>query len=393
MTGMVLLAIAFAPFSAAEAALLLGKEDREKANKSTNASKNVEGEWLLTYYVGYQNGYLKPKDVDYSLMTHIVVGGVGVNSDGTLNEHWHLSDSNGREMALDVGKRADKKNVKKLIWLGGPNEEDKFYSASSEQYRDTFVENILTLVEELDYDGVDIDWEPVRTKDEDYLLRLVRDLREADPELIITVPVNWVPSSILYSKDLSIYDDIARYVDKMFVMSYSMAGPWPGWKSWHGGALTGDTASTPGSIKTSLYAYEKAGVPSEQLGLGIGTYATCWEYPVKNPKQVLPDTFYSSAMHVMSMRTLMDDYYKSKYERWDSLAEVPYLSFKSEQGEYDCGFISYENEESVKEKVEYAKRKNLGGIMVWNIGTGYYPENRKSKRHALLKEAWEVLTE
>ena len=111
----------FVPIKSIEAGLLVGKKDSEKKDSK---------EWLLTYYVGYQNGYLKPRDVDYTLMTHIVVGGVGVNSDGTLNEHWHLSNGDGRDMALEVGKRADREDVKKLIWLGGPNEEEKIKSAS-----------------------------------------------------------------------------------------------------------------------------------------------------------------------------------------------------------------------------------------------------------------------
>ncbi len=63
---------------------------------------------MLTYYVGYQYGTLKPKDVDYSLMTHVVVGDVGVLSDGSLSEHWHMPAGGGRAMALDVGWQAKK---------------------------------------------------------------------------------------------------------------------------------------------------------------------------------------------------------------------------------------------------------------------------------------------
>ncbi len=378
------------PVPFVEAGLLLGEKDRQKAEYE-RAKRDVDGPWLMTYYVGYQNGYLKPRDVDYSLMTHIVVGGVGVTADGTLNEHWHLENGDGRDMAEDVGRRADRQGVKKLIWLGGPNEEDAFFSATSDRYRARFVENILELVDELDYDGVDIDWEPIRTKDEYGILRLVRDLRKADPDLIITVPVNWVPSTILTSKDLSVYPELAQYVDRLFVMSYSMAGPWPGWRSWHGGALKGDTLSTPGSIRTSIYAYERAGVPEEKLGIGIGTYATCWEYPVREPQQVLPSTFYPRDTHVMSMRTLYDDYYSRKYEEWDPRAEVPYLSFNRARGYFDCGFVSYENERSIEAKMEYMLEQDLGGAIVWNIGTGYFTEERRSERHRLLETAWDTL--
>jgi len=383
------------PVSSVSAGLLLGREDRERGEyvRSTVDVRDEDAPWLMTYYVGYQNGYLKPHDVDYELMTHIVVGGVGVNADGTLDEHWHLNPEDGREMALDVARRADREGVKKLIWLGGPNEEDKFYSASSDRYRDDFVENIVKLVNEIDYDGVDIDWEPIRPRDEERILALVRELRQADPDLLITVPVNWVPTTIFTSKDLSVYKDMAEYVDRLFVMSYSMAGPWPGWRSWHGGALRGDTLTTPGSVRTSTRAYLRAGVPKEKLGIGVGTYATCWEDPIERPKQTIPNGYTSKMLGTMSMRTMFDDYYHRRYEEWDPRAVVPYLSFSRPRGDWDCGFISYENERSIGEKMEYALDEELGGAMVWNIGTGYLPDERRSKRHPYLKAAWESLFE
>jgi len=379
------------PLAQADAGLLLGREDREKHKYSRVVERDVDGPWLMTYYVGYQNGYLKPRDVDYSLMTHIVVGGVGVRSDGTLNEHWHLENGDGREMALEVGKRANRQGVRKLIWLGGPNEQDKFYAAAEDRNRARFVENIVELVDELDYDGVDIDWEPIRPQDEARIVRLVRDLRKADPDLIITIPVNWVPTTILTAKDLSVYEELALYVDKLFIMSYSMAGPWSGWDSWHGGALKGDSLSTPGSVRTSTLAYELAGVPKEQLGIGIGTYATCWEYPVVKPNQDIPYGFYPRDTHVMSMRTMMDDYHNKGAEKWDPRAAVPYLSFSKARGDFDCGFISYENERSIEAKMEYVLDRDLGGAIVWNIGTGYFTAAPRQKRHRLLEAAWEAL--
>lgn len=394
--SMVLITALLVPFFNVDAALLLGRDDRAKAAAKTSQAERagrtalppVEGPWVMAYYVGYQNSYLKPRDVDYSLMTHIVVGGVGINADGTLDEHWHLPNGDGRDMAEDVGQRAHKAGVRTLIWLGGPNEEDKLYAATLDSVRPTTVKNILKLVDELGYDGVDIDWEPMRKKDEPGLLALVKDLRAARPDLIITVPINWVPTTILTTKDLSLYPELATYADRLFIMSYSMAGPWPGWRVWHSSALTGDSLLTPGSVRSSVLAYRYAGVPKAKLGIGVSTYATCWEYPVRTPGQVVPAGTVSRSTHAMSMRTFTDDYYTKKYERWDSQASVPYLSFPRPQGDFNCGFISYENERSLREKGEYAKNQGLGGVLVWNIGTGYYTTGAKSTRHRLLEAVY-----
>jgi len=320
-----------------------------------------------------------------------VVGGVGVNPDGTLDEHWHLTNGDGRDMALDVERRAERKGVKTLIWLGGPNEEGDYFSATSDANRKTFVKNVVDLVHELDYDGVDVNWEPIRKEDEPRLLAFVRDLREADPDLLVTVPVNWVATTLVGKKALTYYKDLARYADKLFIMSYSMSGPWPGWQTWHSSALTGDTMQTPGSVHTSVYAYLRAGVPKEKLGIGVGTYATCFEYPVTKPRAVYPSTFAPADSHAMSMRTMMDDYYSKRYAQWDSKARVPYLSFPKARGDLACGMISYEDERSITRKMQYVKAMDLGGAMVWNIGTGYLPDESRSKRHPYLRAAWEAL--
>lgn len=393
----VLMSIFLTPLGTVQAGLLFGSDDRAKqAEKSSTRSQRselqkVDGPWVLSYYVGYQNGYLKPRDVDYSTMTHIVVGGVGIRANGTMDEHWHRPNGDGRKMAEDVRVRAHRAGVRTLVWLGGPNEEDKLYAATSDTVRPTTVKNILKLVDELGYDGVDIDWEPIRKQDEPRILALVKDLRAARPDLIITVPINWVPTTIISKKDLSLYPELAKYADRLFVMSYSMAGPWSGWRAWHASALTGESLLTPGSIRSSILAYRIAGVPKEKLGLGIGTYATCWEYPVRTPGQAIPSGYTSRSMHTMSMRTFYEDYYVKRYERWDNRAKVPYMSYPAGEGDFSCGLVSFENDRSVKEKATYAKGQGLGGVLVWNIGTGYMEEASRSKQHGLLRTVYETL--
>jgi chitinase len=81
----------------------------------------------------------------------------------------------------------------------------------------------------------------------------------------------------------------------------------------------------------------------------------------------------------------MDGYYSKKYERWDDKAKVPYLSYSKARGANKCGLISFENTRSLTEKAKYVRENDLGGVLVWNIGTGYMPEASRSKRHELLR--------
>jgi chitinase len=390
-SAVVLLALLLAAPSPAFAAAINARNDRADIIRGES-----DKPWLLSYYTGYQYHYFKPRDIDFTLLTHIAVGGVGVYPTGALREHWHRDGDDkkqkrdGRKMAQEVKRYADKKNVASMIWLGGPNEHDNLYlAASNEASRKRLVTELLALIDDIGYYGVDINWEPIRLQDREPLLLLVKDLREARPDLIITVPVNWVAlNGTETSSTLAWYATLAKYVDKLPVMTYSMAGPWPAWDVWHSGALYGDNAvRNPSSVSSSVEAYIDAGVPSEKLLLGIGAYGTCWEYPVQNPGERVPLGYGSGKLGVLALRTIDSQYADDGRERWDSDARVPYITFRKPAGEYECGFISYENKRSAREKAEHAIENNLGGVIFWNIGTGYYPDERRSaKKHPLLRE-------
>ena len=65
---------------------------------------------------------------------------------------------------------------------------------------------------------------------------------------------------------------MASLVDQYNLMSYGQGGVYPGWKTWFFSAITGETPATPTSLKSSIDAYARAGVPRSKLGIGIGFY-------------------------------------------------------------------------------------------------------------------------
>ena len=53
--------------------------------------------------------------------------------------------------------------------------------------------------------------------------------------------------------------------------------------------------------------------------------------------------------------------------------------------------MSYDNEALCAEKVQYARAQGLGGVMIWDLGSGYLPGHPAGQREPLLaavKRAW-----
>ena len=80
----------------------------------------------------------------------------------------------------------------------------------------------------------------------------------------------------------------------------------------------------------------------------------------------------------------MANYYSASARTWDSFARVPYLSFSTAHAPDGCGYISYDDEQSIAEKGNYIKTKGLGGAIQWEINEGYISGAPSGQRSPLL---------
>jgi chitinase len=80
----------------------------------------------------------------------------------------------------------------------------------------------------------------------------------------------------------------------------------------------------------------------------------------------------------------MSNYYQPKLYHWDTNAQSAYLSIDP-AGSANDKFISYDDEAACRAKVEYANRKGLGGLIIWELGGGYRADQPASQRDPLLQ--------
>ncbi|RYZ36526.1 MAG: glycosyl hydrolase [Myxococcaceae bacterium] len=345
--------------------------------------------WVMGYWVGYQRDLYPVDSVDMSLLTHVVVGRIRPRIDGTLYTDFDVSALEGPLLAKALAQRAHQAGKKALLMLGGMGEYDGFKGATQTvEKRRNFVANIIKVMRELEFDGIDVDWEPILLPEDGApLLALLDDLRAADENIIITVPVGWVNSNFALGKvDADFHKELAARVDQMNVMAYKMSGHWGQWESWHSSALFGETHNHPSSVASSVKAFVDAGVPPQRIGVGIGFFGTCWK-GVTEPRTPLDgrDVVEEQSDNAMSYANIQTHYFTPEAYRWDKEAKVPYLAFPTAFGPQACNYISYEDIPSVSEKGRWARELGLGGGIIWTLNQGHFREKSAGERDPLLK--------
>ncbi|MCP4602353.1 MAG: glycoside hydrolase family 18 protein [Proteobacteria bacterium] len=380
--GLPLLAMLFA-MTCASASDGPKQNDKNPHSKTTKqvTDKKAAQKWVSGYYVGYQTKLYPPEKIDFSAITHLIVGRVTPNKDGTLKTTFDIDAVKGPAMARDLAKRTYAAGKIPILMVGGAGERG-WSRAASDANRATFVTNLIRVMNDLGFSGLDLDWEPISNEDKPKLKALAEDLRAVAPKIVLTLPVGWLGSNV-HQAD-TYFRDIAPLFDQINIMTYSMAGSWTGWKSWHSSALKGESATTPSSIQSNVRAYVNAGIPASKLGIGIAFYGCCWN-GASGPRQDVGKQIASD--NAMSYTNIMKHYFNKTNRHWDSEASTPYLSFKSPTGPKGCTFISYDDPESIAKKGEYIHDMGLGGAIIWTINQGYIASNPVGSRNPPLDAA------
>jgi chitinase len=345
------------------------------------SASSASGQWVTAYYAGWMQGnqwsfHLRPQNIDFDAVTHIIHFSLGPKADGSLND-----EGNGItvENSADIVEAAHKAGKKVLICVGGWNSERGFASATQRGTRERFIMNLLAFAKNRKYDGIDIDWEPVSREYVDQYGSFLQDLRKAmkavNADLLLTVACN--SSAEMFAR-------VHPYLDQINLMTYDYAGAWPGWFTWHnaaiydGGARFPSNGAPPPSIHRHVQEFLDAGVPAGKLGIGIDFYGYVWNSGNGTPTGgvTAPRQTWNAAPWVkdnVPYYQIMESFYDPQAYRWDSSAQAAYLSI-DKPGSADDQFVSYDDELSCRRKIAYVREHGLGGVIIWELGGGYEPK-------------------
>jgi chitinase len=349
---------------------------------ATATPKLRKDAWVMGYYATYLFRRYWPELVRYDALTHLAVTRVVPDAAGALTFEFGREGEAGVALVDDLVWRAHAAGTRVLLMVGGGEARELLRAAAGDELRPAFVAALVAFARGHEFDGLDLDWEPLPGSDHEGFLALAADLRAAWPAAVLTAAVGHLPATRAAADRM--YGRAAEHLDRLNVMSYSMAAAQGGWRSWHSAALYGEGPETPSSIDHSVRGYLAAGVPAAKLGIGIGFFGVCYTPPVDGPRQELRRSTIAAADCSMSYADIMRRYYDPAARRWDAEARVPYLALGEARGPHGCGYVSYEDEQSIAERAAYVAERGLGGVIVWAVNEGYVKHAPEGQRDPLM---------
>ncbi len=313
---------------------------------------SILGEKLIIgYYPHWIKDDLTPEKIDLNNLTHIVHAFAWPNSDGTLSTYSGMIDPNLNFLVHNSDRKI-------LISLGGWGNSSSFSDVTGDvSLRSTFIANIVTFVQQNNYDGVDIDWEfPSSLADRENLTLFMSELRSAldivDTGYLLSMAIssgNWYGQWVDYEK-------LVNMCDWFGVMTYDFHGGWSS-HAGHNSPISSPSNCSDGSVETSLsYLRDQRYIPSTQLVLGIPFYGKMFNAPV------LYESFTGNVTDLEYRK--IPSYINADWSRlWDDYSKVPYL-MSSDANKLN----TYDDSISVAKKTEKAIQEDLSGVMIWAIG-------------------------
>ncbi|KAG1737910.1 glycoside hydrolase family 18 protein [Suillus paluster] len=298
-------------------------------------------------------------------------------------------------------------------WTGG-----RWFSSNvaTQENRTAFVKTVTDFAHKYNLDGLQIDWEypnrqgvgcnTISADDTANLLEFLQELRQnsVGKSLTLSAAVSVTPFRDASGKPSTDVSGFAKVFDYITIMNYDV------WGSWSSGvgpnAPLNDTcassANQQGSAVSAVKAWTEAGIPVNQIVLGVASYGhsfsvapphafksdkkTLAVYPAFNASnQPLGDVWdnvggddgcgvYQGPGGTFRFWGLMDEGFLTKegipahgiHHRYDDCSQTPYV-----YNETSHVMVSFDNTKSFAAKGHYIKKTGLRGFTMWEAGGDY----------------------
>lgn len=316
----------------------------------------------------------------------------GVDNDGTIR----ILD---KYLDIDLGNikkvnelKKTNPNLKTMASIGGWNEGSEKYSliANDANKRKTFIDSSLVFLKKYNFDGLDLDWEypgqrnSNNLKDKENFVIWLKEMKKdfSKENYLISIAVGAAKMSASISYDIP---KISEHVDIINLMTYDFHGSWD--------HTTGENSplydpQSELSVDSAVSYWIESGAPPSKLVLGIPLYGRTFTLADTTHFGLNAPTYGPGEPGPLTRTSGFLGYNEICVNRWsevyDPVQKVPYAHNGNQ-------WVGYDNEQSIEEKVEYAKGKKLGGVMVWSIETDDFRGTCGRTKYPLLKKINQLL--
>lgn len=360
-----------------------------------NATSNPEVAGWIPYWqdtLGTKDARKHISDID---TLHPFV--FSVKTDGTLADLGDIEDSKWERLFSDARKR-DVEVIPTVMWSDGTQTHTILSDANA---RAKHIEAIIDMVDEGNFDGVDIDYEAKFARTSQYFSLFLKELKEelgSRKTLTCTIEPRTppeslyreIPATLEYAND---YKVIAEYCDRVEIMAYDQQRADIMLNDVRKGEPYMPVADIDWVRKVVEFALKD--IPAEKIMLGVSTYG--YHYMVN----VSPNWYRSyeriGALNLPDIKDISDDYdvkagrlvggelsysyfpdssiFKilnvlptPEGTRKGNEAAAKALFFANATGmDVQVRIVTYSDVQSIKDKVDLAKELGLRGVALFKI--------------------------
>ncbi|KAH8301895.1 hypothetical protein KR044_000452, partial [Drosophila immigrans] len=272
-------------------------------------------------------------------------------------------------------------HLKITLAIGGWNEGSQNYSTlvSNPLQRGLFVKQVTSFVRKYNFDGLDLDWEyPTQRggspRDREHFVTLCKELREEFDShgLLLTSAIGAAKNVIDQAYDVR---QLSRYLDFLHIMCYDYHGSWDH-KVGYNAPLTA-AAVDPLSVQFTIDYLLKQGAPPAKLVLGLPFYGRTFKTALEGALNDASDgagfqgpfTREDGFLGYHEICIMLSNKTSGWTQQWDGQTSQVLAHGERSVFTQDINVVTYDSSRSIANKVKFAMRKRLAGVMVWSVDT------------------------
>lgn len=353
---------------------------------SSSSSSNKDSDYkLVCYYTNWSQyrpkiGKFLPEDIDPFLCTHVIFA-FGWLKNGKLASFEENDETGGGKVGLYdrvVGLKGKNPKLKVLLAIGGWSfGTAKFKEVAKSRFsRQTFVFSAVEFLRENNFDGLDMDWEYPKSSDKESFSSLLTELRQAfeyeaeesgKPRLLLSAAVPVGPDNVRGGYDVP---TVAKALDFVNLMAYDFHGKWES-QAGHNAPLNAPSSDSEWrkqlSVDFAAKMWTRLGTPKEKLVIGMPTYGRSFTLSDRSKYVVNSPTSgggtageFTREAGFLAYYEICDMLLSGANYIWDNEMKVPYLV-------QDDQWVGFDDERSIRNKMDWVKDQGYAGAMVWSI--------------------------